>query len=81
MLVVLIRIGWFVGKDTAMQYRKLGRTGIKVSAMCLGTMTYGNQVGETEAISIIERALNAGVNFFWGQNTRSATGQLPTLRL
>ena len=47
-----------------MQYRKLGRTGVKVSAMCLGTMTYGNQVGETEAINIIERALNAGVNFF-----------------
>ena len=31
--------------------------------MCLGTWTYGNQVGETEAINIIERALNAGVNF------------------
>ena len=39
-----------------MQYRKLGRTGVKVSAICLGTMTYGDQVGETEAINIIERA-------------------------
>ena len=29
-----------------MQYRKLGRTGVRVSAMCLGTATYGNQVGE-----------------------------------
>ncbi len=47
-----------------MQYRKLGRTGLKVSAICLGTMTYGDQVGETEAINIIEEALNAGVNFF-----------------
>ncbi len=46
-----------------MQYRKLGRTGVKVSAMCLGTMVYGNQVSETEAINIIERALSAGVNF------------------
>jgi len=46
-----------------MRYRKLGRTGVKVSAMCLGTMNYGNQVGETEAINIIEGALNAGVNF------------------
>ena len=46
-----------------MQYRKLGRTGLKVSAMCLGTMTYGNQVDETKAIDLIERALNAGVNF------------------
>ena len=63
MLVVLIRIGWFVGKDIAMQYRKLGRTGVKVSAICLGTMVYGNQVSETEAINIIGKALNAGVNF------------------
>lgn len=47
-----------------MQYRKLGRTGLKVSAICLGTMTYGNQVGEIEAINIIESALAAGVNFF-----------------
>ncbi len=46
-----------------MQYRNMGRTGVKVSAMCLGTMNYGNQVGETEAINIIEGALNAGVNF------------------
>jgi len=46
-----------------MQYRKLGRTGIKVSAICLGTMVYGNQVSETEAINIIGKALNAGVNF------------------
>jgi len=46
-----------------MQYRKLGRTGLKVSAICLGTMIYGNQVGETESIKIIERALDAGVNF------------------
>jgi len=47
-----------------MQYRNMGRTGVKVSAMCLGTMIYGNQVSETEAINIIERALNAGINFF-----------------
>ncbi len=46
-----------------MQYRKMGRTGLKVSAICLGSMTYGSQVGETEAINIIESALAAGVNF------------------
>jgi len=46
-----------------MQYRNLGRTGVKVSAICLGTMVYGNQVSETEAINIIEGALDAGVNF------------------
>ena len=47
-----------------MQYRNMGGTGLKVSAICLGTMNYGNQVDETEAINIIEKALNAGVNFF-----------------
>ena len=47
-----------------MQYRKLGRTGLKVSAICLGSATYGYQVNETEAINIIKKALAAGVNFF-----------------
>jgi aryl-alcohol dehydrogenase-like predicted oxidoreductase len=47
-----------------MQYRKLGRTGLKVSKICLGTMTYGDQVGEAEAINIMKKALDAGINFF-----------------
>ena len=47
-----------------MQYRKMGRTGLKVSAICLGSSTYGSQVDEIEAIDIIESALAAGVNFF-----------------
>jgi 1-deoxyxylulose-5-phosphate synthase len=51
-------------KSVNMQYKKLGNTGIKVSAICLGTMTYGGQVEEKEAINIIENAVNAGVNFF-----------------
>jgi aryl-alcohol dehydrogenase (NADP+) len=46
-----------------MQYRKMGRTGLKVSAICLGTMTYGNQVGETDAIGIINHAFASGINF------------------
>ena len=47
-----------------MKYRKLGRTGLKVSQICLGTMTFGDQVGEAGATEIIKAALNAGVNFF-----------------
>jgi 1-deoxyxylulose-5-phosphate synthase len=47
-----------------MQYRKMGRTGLKVSAICLGTMTYGSQVEEQTAIKIIEQAMEKGVNFF-----------------
>ena len=47
-----------------MQYRKLGGTGLKVSAICLGTMTYGSQVTEQDSINLIEHAMAAGVNFF-----------------
>jgi aryl-alcohol dehydrogenase (NADP+) len=46
-----------------MEYRKMGRTGLKVSALCLGTMTFGRQLEEKESNRIIERALDAGVNF------------------
>ena len=47
-----------------MKYRKLGKTGLTVSEICLGTMTYGEQVEEAESIKIIEKALDGGVNFF-----------------
>jgi aryl-alcohol dehydrogenase-like predicted oxidoreductase len=46
-----------------MRYQKLGRTGLMVSELCLGTMTFGQQVNEAEAQKIIKRALEAGVNF------------------
>jgi len=46
-----------------MEYRKMGRTGLKVSSFCLGTMTFGRQVEEKESLRIIDRALDGGVNF------------------
>ena len=46
-----------------MEYRKMGRTGLKVSTFCLGTMMFGRQVEENLSIRIIEEALGAGVNF------------------
>ncbi len=46
-----------------MEYRKMGRTGLKVSSFCLGTMTFGRQVDEDASIRIIRRALDRGVNF------------------
>lgn len=46
-----------------MQYRKLGRTDIDVSLMCLGTMTWGSQNSEAEAHAQIDYALEQGVNF------------------
>ncbi|HMC48182.1 MAG TPA: aldo/keto reductase, partial [Caballeronia sp.] len=46
-----------------MQYRKFGRTGLNVSRLCLGTMTFGLQTEEDVSRSIMDRAAEAGVNF------------------
>lgn len=46
-----------------MLYRPLGRSPIKVSALCLGTMTWGEQNDQREAFAQIDRAQAAGVNF------------------
>ncbi|QFR33594.1 aldo/keto reductase [Ancylobacter sp. TS-1] len=46
-----------------MQYRPLGRTGLEVSAICLGTMTYGQQNTEAEGHAQLDYALDCGVNF------------------
>ncbi|MCI5077828.1 aldo/keto reductase [Oricola sp.] len=47
-----------------MKYRKLGRTGLEVSAICLGTMTWGSQNTEAEAHEQMDYAVGQGVNFF-----------------
>jgi len=46
-----------------MEYRRLGQTDIDVSAICLGTMTWGQQNTEAEAHAQLDYALEAGVNF------------------
>ena len=46
-----------------MEYRKLGRSGLMVSPLCLGTMMFGGQTGEPEATRIIEKARYQGLNF------------------
>ncbi|KUJ83379.1 NADP(H)-dependent aldo-keto reductase [Microbulbifer flavimaris] len=46
-----------------MEYRKLGTTGLDVSVICLGTMTYGEQNTEAEAFEQLDYALDRGVNF------------------
>jgi aryl-alcohol dehydrogenase (NADP+) len=46
-----------------MKIRRLGRTGLKVSELCLGTMTFGNQCDEPASFAILDRAAEAGVNF------------------
>jgi aryl-alcohol dehydrogenase-like predicted oxidoreductase len=47
-----------------MQYTYLGRSGMKVSRLCLGTMNFGWHTDKTEAFKIMDAALDAGVNFF-----------------
>jgi len=47
-----------------MDYRRLGRSGLKVSEICIGTMTFGNGADEAEAARMVGTAFDAGVNFF-----------------
>lgn len=47
-----------------MREHELGRSGVKVSELCLGTMTFGQQNTEAEAFELLDRAMDAGINFF-----------------
>ena len=47
-----------------MEYRRLGRTDLNVSAICMGTMTWGQQNTEAEGHEQMDYALDQGVNFF-----------------
>src|SRR5688572_5219982 len=47
-----------------MQYTTLGRTGLKVSRLCLGTMNYGPQTTEADSHAQMDKALELGINFF-----------------
>ena len=47
-----------------MDYRPLGRTGLKVSPLCLGTMNFGPQTSEPDSHRIMDRAHEHGINFF-----------------
>jgi aryl-alcohol dehydrogenase-like predicted oxidoreductase len=47
-----------------MEYTRLGRTGLKVSRLCLGTMNFGPHTSEADAFRIMDRALELGINFF-----------------
>ncbi|MEV7284466.1 aldo/keto reductase [Streptomyces sp. NPDC093252] len=58
-----------------MEYTQLGRTGLKVSRLVLGTMNFGPQTDEPDSHAIMDAALDAGINFFdtanvygWGEN-------------
>ncbi len=55
-----------------MEYRYLGRTGVKVSELCLGTMMFGRSTNEQDSIAVIEHALDHGINFVDTANAYSA---------
>ena len=47
-----------------MEYRQLGRTGLQVSPLCLGTMNFGPETSEEDSHNIMDQALELGINFF-----------------
>ena len=47
-----------------MEYRRMGRSGLKVSPLCLGTMTFGQGADEQASRRMVDMALAAGINFF-----------------
>ena len=58
-----------------MDYTHLGRTGLRVSRLCLGTMNFGPVTSQDDAFTIMDRAHEVGINFFdtanvygWGEN-------------
>ena len=50
--------------ESALEYRLLGRTGVRVSSLCLGTMTFGNEADDIASRAIMDRCVDAGINFF-----------------
>jgi aryl-alcohol dehydrogenase-like predicted oxidoreductase len=54
-----------------MEYRAFGRTGVQVSVLCLGCMMFGGRTGPEESYAIIDRALDAGINFLDTANVYS----------
>src|SRR5262245_1572050 len=55
-----------------MEYRSLGRTGVMVSPLCLGIMNFGGPTTASDSVAMINRALEAGVNFIDTANVYNA---------
>jgi aryl-alcohol dehydrogenase-like predicted oxidoreductase len=53
---------------TTMEYRKLGRSGVLVSPLCLGTMNFGGPTSEDDSFAIMQKAVEGGINFFDSAN-------------
>jgi len=61
-----------------LKMKKLGRTGLKVTEVCLGTMTFGNQCDQTTSFGIMDRAWEAGINFIDTADAYPLGGTLQT---
>src|SRR5688500_9638541 len=55
-----------------MEYTQLGRSGLEVSPLCLGTMNFGPETSEEDSFAIMDRALEHGINFFDTANVYGA---------
>jgi aryl-alcohol dehydrogenase-like predicted oxidoreductase len=62
-----------------MDHVRLGRTGLRVSKLCLGTMTFGLQCDETTSNAIMDRAAEGGITFFDTADVYPLGGGLPTV--
>ncbi len=62
-----------------MKTKQLGRTGLRVSEICLGTMTFGHQCDEPTSFAILDRAWQAGVNFIDTADVYPLPPTLPTV--
>src|SRR5580698_5164023 len=61
-----------------MEHARLGRTGLQVSRLCLGTMTFGLQSDESTAVAILDRAADGGIDFLDSSDAYPLGGDLST---
>src|SRR5512134_470528 len=59
-----------------MQYTQLGRAGVKVSRLSLGTMNFGSETPADDSLAIMSKALDAGINFFDTANSYGWKGRI-----
>jgi aryl-alcohol dehydrogenase-like predicted oxidoreductase len=58
-----------------MEYTRLGRLGLKVSRLCLGTMNFGPETNQADSFKIMDKALDLGINFFDSANVYGGFGK------
>jgi aryl-alcohol dehydrogenase-like predicted oxidoreductase len=59
----------FLAKENVMEYRRLGRSGVKIAPLCLGTDNFANPTPEDEAKAMLNRSIDAGINLLDTSNS------------